>query len=50
MCYEKEKFENFHKYKKDAVVIGDNSVLDVQGIGSVKIHGKFLIMSFMYLN
>ena len=42
MCYEKDKFENFHKYKKDVVVIGDNSVLDVQGIGSVKIHGKVL--------
>ena len=40
MCYEKNKFENFHKYKKDVVVIGDNSVLDVQGIGSVMIHGK----------
>ena len=42
MCYEKNKFENFHKYKKDAVVIGDNSILDVQEIGSVKIHGNVL--------
>ena len=42
MCYEKNKFENFHKYKKDAVVIGDNSILDVQGIGSVMIHRKVL--------
>ena len=23
MCYEKSKFENFHKYKKDAIVIDD---------------------------
>jgi len=42
LCFEKEKFENFHKYRKDAVVIGDNSTLEVQGIGSVRIHGKVL--------
>ena len=42
LCFEKDKFENFHKYKKDAVVIGDNSILEVQGIGSVLIHGKVL--------
>ena len=22
LCFEKEKFENFHKYTKDAIVIG----------------------------
>ena len=42
MCYEKNKFKNFHKYKKDAIVIGDNSILDVQRIRSVMIHGKVL--------
>lgn len=42
MLYEKTKFENLHKYKKDAVVIGDNSTLDVQGIMSVLIHMKIL--------
>jgi len=33
--FQKNKFENFHKYIKDAVVLGDNSVLEFQGIGSV---------------
>ena len=42
LCFEKDKFENFHKYKKDAVVIGDNSIFEVQGIESVLIHGKVL--------
>jgi len=42
LCFEKEKFKNFHKYQKDAIVIGDNSTLEVQGIGSVRIHGKVL--------
>jgi len=42
LCFEKEKFENFHKYRKDVVVIGDNSTLEFQGIGSVRIHGKVL--------
>jgi len=42
LCFEKEKFENFYKYQKDAIVIGDNSTLEVQGIGSVRIHGKVL--------
>ena len=42
MCYERNKFENFHKYKKDAFVIDDNSTLNVQGIGSVLIHKKVL--------
>jgi len=42
LCFEKDKFENFHKYKKDAVVLGDNSILEVQGIGSVLIHEKVL--------
>ena len=42
LCFEKKKFEDFHKYRKDTVVIGDNSTLEVQGIGSVIIHGKVL--------
>jgi len=42
LCFEKKKFENFHKYKKDAVVIGDSFTLEVQGIESVLIHGKVL--------
>ena len=29
LCFEKEKFENFHKYRKDTIVIGDNSTLEV---------------------
>jgi len=41
-CFEKDKFENFHKYRKDAVVIGDSSILEVKGIGSVLIQGKIL--------
>jgi len=41
-CFEKDKFENFHKYKKYAIVLGDNSILEVQGIGSVLIHMKVL--------
>jgi len=40
LCFEKNKFENFHKYIKDAVVIGDNYILEVQEIGSVLIHSK----------
>jgi len=42
MCFEKDKFENFNKYRKDVIVIGDSSVLEVQGIGSVLIQGKVL--------
>ena len=42
MCFEKAKFENFHKYIKDGIVIGDNSILEVQGIRSVLIHKKVL--------
>ena len=42
MCFERAKFENFHKYRKDAVVIGDNSILEVQGIGSVLIQRMIL--------
>jgi len=42
LCFEKEKFENFHKYTKDAIVIGDNSTLEVQRIRSVIIHEKVL--------
>ena len=37
MCCERNKFENFYEYKKDAIVIGDNSTLNVQRIGSVLI-------------
>ena len=42
LCFEKDKFKNFYKYKKDAIVIGDNSILEVQRIGSVLIHEKVL--------
>jgi len=42
LCFEKEKFENFHKYNKDAVVIGNNSTFEFQEIGSVMIHKKVL--------
>ena len=42
MCFEKAKFENFHKYRKDVVVKGDNSILEVHGIESVLIQGKIL--------
>ena len=42
LCFEKDKFENFHKYRKYAVVIGENSILKVQGIGSVLIHETVL--------
>jgi len=42
MCFEKTKFEKFHKYRKDVVVIGDNLFLEFQGIGSVLIHGMIL--------
>ena len=42
LCFENDNFENFHKYRKDAVVIGDNSILEVQGIESVLIHRKVL--------
>ena len=48
LCFEKNKFENFHKYKKDAMVIGDNSILEVQGIGSVLIHRK-VIKNVLYV-
>jgi len=42
MCFEKTKFENFHKYRKYALVIDDNYVLEVQGIGSVLIKENIL--------
>lgn len=42
LYFEKDKFEIFYKYKKDAVVIGDNSILEVQRIRSVLIHEKVL--------
>lgn len=35
MYFEKVKFENFHKYRKYAIVMDDNSVLEFEGIGSV---------------
>lgn len=35
MCFENKNFENFHKYKNDAIVIGDNSILEFQGIGVI---------------
>ena len=40
ICFENDKFKNFHKYKKDAVVIGDNSILEVQRIERMLIHEK----------
>jgi len=48
MCFEKDKFQNFHKHKKDGVVIGDNFVLEVHGTGSTLIHGK-LIENVLYV-
>ena len=42
LCFEKYKFENFHKYRKDAIVIEDNSIFEFQRIGSMLIHGKVL--------
>ena len=42
MYFEKDKFKIFHKYRKDAIVIGDNSIIEVQGIRSVLLHGKFI--------
>ena len=42
LCFEKAKFGNFHKYRKYVVMIGDNSILEVQGIESVLIHVKGL--------
>jgi len=42
MCFEKVKFENFHEYRKNPVVIGDSSFLKVQGIGNVLLQGKVL--------
>jgi len=42
MCFEKDKFENFHKYRKDEIVISDNSILEVQGIGSLWLQGRIL--------
>jgi len=42
MYFEKVKFENFHKYRKDAIMIGDHSILEVQGSESVLLQGKVL--------
>lgn len=42
MCFEKVKFENIHKHRKNAIVIGDNSILKVQGIENVLLQGKIL--------
>ena len=40
--FERNKFENFHKHRKDAIVIGNNSMIEVQGIGSVLLHEKVI--------
>lgn len=40
LCFEKDEFEIFYKYRKDSVMISDNSILEVQGIKSVLIHDK----------
>jgi len=42
MYFEKDKFQNFHKHKKDGVVIGDNFMLEVHGIESSLIHNKVI--------
>jgi len=42
MSFERNKFENFHKHRKDAIVIGNNSMIEVQGIGSVLLHEKVI--------
>jgi len=42
MCFEKAKFEIFYNYRNDVVVIGYNSILEVQRIGGVLIHEKVL--------
>lgn len=42
LSFKKDKFKDFHKYKKDAIVIGDNLVPEIQGFGSVLVHGKVL--------
>jgi len=42
MSFERNKFENFHKHRKNAIVIRDNSMLEVQGIGIVLMHGKVI--------
>lgn len=42
MSFKRNKFENFHRHKKDALVIGNNSMLEVQGIGSILMHGKMI--------
>jgi len=40
ISFERNKFEKFHKHRKNEVVIGDNLMLEVQGIGSVFMHRK----------
>jgi len=40
--FEKDKFQNFHKHRKDVVVIGDNLMLEFHRIGSILMHGKVI--------
>lgn len=42
MYLKKDKFKNIYKYKKYAIMIGNNSILEVQGIESVLFHRKVL--------
>lgn len=49
LCFKNNKFENFHKHRKDAIMISDNSILKLQGIESMLIHGRvFEIVLYVF--